>query len=448
MTGSDQHTNPPTPSAATPTATATPADSSPVPADNSESKSWLLPGVEKLAGVYRDYLSFQGQVWLYEPLQAGMDRGETRQLHRKLHVMDAIWVGFLAASILSWCWLWGVLAWEARQWRVESDEVRSVVAILAVLQQQPALADRLPVPLALSVASNADGDPRARQLLADWLTELVEQPLATPVTAIPSDQLSSVTRQLLEQPSSGPNRSRRQRAWLEDLCGGELERRATVVPPPTLSRWFASGLVRLWFAMVLFRLFDAFMAAVNASPFGAGAVRKEIRNRQLHRRLILLNLITIVELIFWNGSLLYYLEQTGAGGFKESFSSNGTTADALAHALQTSMSTLTTIGYGTYGPNTAFPVCLAILQTVTGLILVSIVASSALSLTLEPAPPRPPVHPRAMTGVVTFNGLIAVATARAPVAPPIVDKSRYWMPVVGTVGLIFCCWLLLWALQT
>ena len=70
----------------------------------------------------------------------------------------------------------------------------------------------------------------------------------------------------------------------------------------------------------------------------------------------------------------------GFGQFKESFFSNGNLATAPVHALQTSMSTITTIGYGTYGPNCWLTVALCFFETLTGIVLLTLVVSSVIGV--------------------------------------------------------------------
>jgi hypothetical protein len=145
-------------------------------------------------------------------------------------------------------------------------------------------------------------------------------------------------------------------------------------------------------AVILWRLFDAFVNAVDVSPFGAGAVRAGTRTPELNQRLVLLNVMTLVEVIFWNASLTFHLSEWGVAEYDKPFRNpiidmNPATplADGMVHALQTSFSTITTIGYGTYAPSNLCAVLLAFLEAFTGLLLISMVAAAAISLTVAPA---------------------------------------------------------------
>jgi hypothetical protein len=149
--------------------------------------------------------------------------------------------------------------------------------------------------------------------------------------------------------------------------------------------------VLLVLAMILWRLIDAFVNAADATPFGWGWVSQEKRSRPLHRRLVLLNVMTLLEVMFLNATLTYHLEWLGIARYAAPFDpEQGTRGDGLVRALQTSFSTLTTVGYGTCAPDNLLAVALAILETLTGLLLVSVVAASAISMALTPAPKAPP----------------------------------------------------------
>jgi hypothetical protein len=177
--------------------------------------------------------------------------------------------------------------------------------------------------------------------------------------------------------------------WLADLIW-------TLTLAASICFWFwnwNSGTLRLsregWgpyvLAVILWRLFDAFVNAVDVSPFGAGAVRAGTRTPELNQRLVLLNMMTLVEVIFWNASLWFYLEEWGIAEYDKPFRilaphvSATPRSDGLVHSLQTSFTTLTTIGYGTYAPSNLCAVLLAFLEAFTGLLLISMVAAAAIT---------------------------------------------------------------------
>jgi len=149
--------------------------------------------------------------------------------------------------------------------------------------------------------------------------------------------------------------------------------------------------VLLVLAAIVWRLIDALVNAADVTPFGFGGVSPEKRSRPLHRRLVLLNVMTLLEVMFLNATLTYHLEWLGIARYAVPFApEQGTRGDGLVRALQTSFSTLTTVGYGTCAPDNLLSVALAILETLTGLLLVSVVAASAISMALTPAPKAPP----------------------------------------------------------
>ncbi|HBH51590.1 MAG TPA: hypothetical protein DDY91_06835 [Planctomycetaceae bacterium] len=193
-------------------------------------------------------------------------------------------------------------------------------------------------------------------------------------------------------------------------------------------------------AAILWRLIDAFVNAADVSPFGAGAVRAGIRSPEKNQRLVLLNLMTLVEVIFWNASLTFYLSEWGVAEYDKPFRTPiidmhpaTPLADGMVHALQTSLSTITTVGYGTYAPSNLCAVLLAFLQTFTGLLLISMVAAAAISLTVAPAetpPATPPGTPPIAKSPTQLTDTVLEVIPKGLYA-------REWLPLVATPAIIW-----------
>jgi hypothetical protein len=202
-------------------------------------------------------------------------------------------------------------------------------------------------------------------------------------------------------------------------------------------------------AVILWRLFDAFVNAVDVSPFGAGAVRAGTRTPELNQRLVLLNMMTLVEVIFWNASLTFHLSEWGVAEYDKPFRNpiidmNPATplADGMVHALQTSFSTITTIGYGTYAPSNLCAVLLAFLEAFSGLLLISMVAAAAISLTVAPVEKSAETSTGmpAATSDATFGAGGATAPSNistSPLASLLGQNAqscylRWWLPLLAT----------------
>lgn len=182
-------------------------------------------------------------------------------------------------------------------------------------------------------------------------------------------------------------------------------------------------------AAILWRVFDAFVNAADVSPFGYGAVRQEIRGREINQRLVLLNIMTLIELIFLNATLNFGLERIGVARYSAPFVKEATSvSQGMIRALQTSFSTITTIGYGTYAPENGWAIALAILQSLTGLLLVSLVAAGAISLAVaNPEKPKgedekQPSRPSAESWHRYWGKA----------------KTRWWLPILATLFIIGC----------
>lgn len=93
-----------------------------------------------------------------------------------------------------------------------------------------------------------------------------------------------------------------------------------------------------------------------------------------------------IEMVFWDGIVLFGIELLGYGQFKESLFSNDTVFNAPVHALQTSMSTITTIGYGTYAPNCWVTTNLCFMETLTGIVMLTLVVSSVIGIANQDVP--------------------------------------------------------------
>ena len=183
-------------------------------------------------------------------------------------------------------------------------------------------------------------------------------------------------------------------------------------------------------ACILYRLVDMLISVLNVCPFGVGAVKAGVRSPEINRRLVLLNLMSFMELIFWNATLLFYMEEHGLATFKEPFSGNGTEAEALVHALQTSFSTVSTIGYGTYAPNSLWAVLLTLMEVFTGMLLISVAVAQTISLTTQ--------------GDVKQADNLQQQTLDLPELPM---SLRNYTPLFGTLALIAIFFILLMRLE-
>gem|GEM_PF-4919870 len=148
---------------------------------------------------------------------------------------------------------------------------------------------------------------------------------------------------------------------------------------------YQTNCFRLWVLQMfllfvaVYRAWDIFALGVSNSPIGLSGVAPGKRSVELNKRLVLTTFLNFIELVFWYAILLFGIELLGFGQFKESFVSNSSLATAPVHALQTSMSTITTIGYGTYAPNCWLTIALCLFETLTGVILLTLVVSSVIS---------------------------------------------------------------------
>ena len=217
---------------------------------------------------------------------------------------------------------------------------------------------------------------------------------------------------------------------------------------------------QLWgMAIAIWRLVDIFLNALDVTPVGPGAVRPRIRTPALNQRLVLLNLLTLVEVIFLNASVSFFLEQWGLARYDKALASpvsEGLPAlggDALVHALQTSLSTITTVGYGTYAPANLCAVALSFLETFTGLLLITLVAAGALSLTVSP-PATNHEHPhqageelspgdRTGGGRATNPPGSGPKVASGGTAVGLVEGRHWLVPLVATAGMLGGLWVLL-----
>jgi hypothetical protein len=313
-------------------------------------------------------------------------------VHRNIARVDGLWVGLLFASIL----LWGILpislqrAIEPIQY-TQSDIVNS--RQLATLMLDP----EHPVFSNLFSKLSADSQLRWRGLaegaqvmndsqIARELNGLLNQPNLMPPDlvartlslaplekytfpdeiALGFDPLARIfsNRQLIDQQSMGA---------------------VQAILSPKLTA-YQTNCFRLWLLQIVllfvavYRAWDIFAVGVSNSPIGLSGVSDTKRSAELNKRLILTTLLSFIELVFWYAILLFGIELLGFGQFKESFVSNSSIATAPMHALQTSMSTITTIGYGTYGPNCWLTTALCFFETLTGVILLTLVVSSLISV--------------------------------------------------------------------
>lgn len=167
-------------------------------------------------------------------------------------------------------------------------------------------------------------------------------------------------------------------------------------------------------AIGLYRAIDVYLTFSRVGVFlcfrGDVSLSKEPIWRV--RRLLLGVFINYIELILWF-SIFYYFSS-----FHSPIQFGKDSGFAMYQALNLSFSTMTTVGYGGYAPESAWTTMIAMFQTLIGILIAVIVTGSLISL----------LNNDARTPVVSIS------------ASP---KTGWLKPLVGTTTLIgmFCCWL-------
>ena len=118
-------------------------------------------------------------------------------------------------------------------------------------------------------------------------------------------------------------------------------------------------------------LADFMMLAVFGNKYGRSWL-VEMPRRRRHRTVII-DLLLFVELVFWHAILAYVLGIQVPGLFSAEIS-------CRSQALQYSLATATTVGYGTYAPDHLFSVLQASIESISALLLVAGVVSVVFSL--------------------------------------------------------------------
>ncbi len=354
-----------------------------------EEQTLLLIYVRRAGYLWRDFVSFGG--WL--PLYHEKMEGNTPMVHRRLGVFDLIWSVMVLAAVGGWFGLYLLLRLESAESAVQAGEIVSPAAMARAWSHagadtpQGELWHKLPQATQRTIQAELRADVPSPTLLDQVLTGAINLLISQNMTInLPADLvLPPRVEQQLAWDDKAIGRTRMNRALFESLFPSQIRMnndRSKAVTELLAAPCWACGL-RLLMACIVYRLVDMLISVLNVCPFGVGAVRAGVRSTEINRRLVLLNLMSFMELIFWNGILLFYLEEHGLAIFKEPFSGNGTEAEALVHALQTSFSTVSTIGYGTYAPNSLWAVLLTLMEVFTGMLLISVAVAQTISLTTQ-----------------------------------------------------------------
>ena len=355
----------------------------------------LLRSVAIAAHVWRNHFSPMSLPFFKRKQEAQntqQKQPEAGVVHRNIARVDLLWVLLFFCSIFFWASLPTSITRVIRPIQyVEPDILDSrQLARLMVDSEQPFFSNlfqKLPLPSQLRWRETAEGSQDvSKSEIASELNGLLSQP-----NLLASDVVSRTISFDSSAIQKAPN----------EIAGG-LEPFARVLYNRLLIDKHANGCIqsikssklnayqnncnRLWgLQMVLlfvagYRVFDLFVVGISNSPMGLSGVTPKKRTPELNKRLILTTFMGFIELVFWNGILLFGLELLGYGQFKESFFSNDAILNAPVHALQTAMSTITTIGYGTYAPNCWLTTILCFLETLTGVVLLTLVVSSVIGV--------------------------------------------------------------------
>jgi len=123
-----------------------------------------------------------------------------------------------------------------------------------------------------------------------------------------------------------------------------------------------------------FRIFDLFvdflMLAVFGNRYGRPWTGSMLPQRL--QRTLLIDILLLLELVFWNACWIFAVSRIKEGLYERAIS-------MPAEALHVSMSTATTIGYGTYAPVATASILAAFLEALSTLLLVTGVISGVFS---------------------------------------------------------------------
>jgi hypothetical protein len=133
--------------------------------------------------------------------------------------------------------------------------------------------------------------------------------------------------------------------------------------------------IQLTAAFAFYRWLDLFITISRTGVFlsfrGDIQINKEPSWRV--RRVILGVIFNYIELIMWFTIIYFQIALTSKCQFYEEITQ-------IHQALNLSFSTMTTVGYGKYGPNQMLSTILTFLQALTGIILLTLVIGALLAL--------------------------------------------------------------------
>ena len=136
------------------------------------------------------------------------------------------------------------------------------------------------------------------------------------------------------------------------------------------SDWFLSIALGLSIFMSVDLFAHFTMLAVFGNTYGR-PWQSEMSLQRLHRTLII-DLLMLVELVFWHAALAYGLAQNVPDLFRDCFRSP-------SDALHYSVATVTTIGYGTFAPVRLLSLMHAFVEALSALLLVTGLVTGVLT---------------------------------------------------------------------
>lgn len=360
----------------------------------------LLRSVAVAAHVWRNHFSPMS-LWLFKRKQDESPPSnpiEPGVVHRHIGKVDGLWVFLFLSSILCWALLPICVKRAVQPILFTEAEILDPVKLsqLMVDPEHPVFSNlfsRLSATSQMRWRGTADGSfAVSRFQIAKDIngilahTNMLPQDLVSrtlKMDSIASKETPAATARGMEPFA----RILFNRHLLDQQSQGTLQ----VIEASNLDAYQNNCARFLWIQLVLllvagYRVFDLFVVGVSNSPIGLSGVTREKRSPELNKRLILTTFMGFIEMVFWDGIVLFGIELLGYGQFKESLFSNDTVFNAPVHALQTSMSTITTIGYGTYAPNCWVTTNLCFMETLTGIVMLTLVVSSVIGIANQDVP--------------------------------------------------------------
>ena len=128
-------------------------------------------------------------------------------------------------------------------------------------------------------------------------------------------------------------------------------------------------------AFALYRWIDVLIATIRTGVFFSfrGDIQINEEPSWRVRRVLLGVIFNYIELIMWLTIIYFQIALTSPNQFTDNIT-------YIHQALNLSFSTMTTIGYGKFGPNLMFSTILTLVQALTGIILLTLVIGSLLAL--------------------------------------------------------------------